>query len=107
MFHQVGLGKGCIMSIYSIYKDTPNEDYVKGYYVPVDIPMDDSTDYYITIEPKYNQKPGLLALDLYGTERLEWIFYYFNKEQMDDIIFSLKTGIMIRIPTKARLMKYF
>lgn len=95
------------MSIYSIYKNTPNEDYIKGYYEPIDIELDDSSDYYITIEPKYNQKPGLLALDLYGTERLEWIFYYFNKEKMDDIIFSLKAGMTIRVPMKSRLMKNF
>lgn len=95
------------MSIYSIYKNTQKEDFIKGYYNPVDIPLDDTSDYYIKIEPKYNQKPGLLALDLYGSERLEWIFYYFNKEQMDDIIFSLKSGMTIRVPTKSRLLKYF
>lgn len=95
------------MSEYSIYKNTKNENYIKGYYEPIDIELDDTTDYYITVEQKYNQKPGLLALDLYGTERLEWIFYYFNKEKMDDIIFSLKAGMTIRVPTKTRLLKNF
>ena len=95
------------MADYSIYIKTPEENYIKGYYVDIDIPMDDSTDYYITVEPKYNQKPGLLAYDMYGSERLAWVFYYFNKDKMEDIIFDLTAGKRIRVPLKSRLLKYF
>lgn len=91
---------------YSLYKNVKNAQYSRGYYKDINIPFD-VTDDFITITPKYNQKPGLLANDLYGTPRLSWIFYYFNKDKMEDIIFDLKTGLTIRVPKKDRLLKYF
>lgn len=89
----------------SLYYFAKKNDYYLSYYKPVDIPFDD-TDYVITIDSKYNNKPGLLAKDIYGDERLGWVFSYFNREQINDIIFDLKTDMKIRIPTKERLNKY-
>lgn len=94
------------MSNYSLYKNTKRSSYYMGYYNPIDIPLDPETDYLILIEEKYNQKPGKLAYDLYGSERLGWVFSYFNRNIIQDPIFDLKSGIYIRVPTNSRLKQY-
>lgn len=92
---------------YSIYKNTDNDGYEMKYYNPINIPFDSTSDYEITIPEKYDQKPGNMAYDLYGTPRLYWIFAYFNSDIIEDPIFGFKTGITIRVPSKQRLMTYF
>lgn len=89
----------------SLYKKTYVDYNYLGYYDPITIPFDD-TDILITIEEKYNQHPGKLAYDLYGNERLGWVFSYFNRSIIQDPIFDLKAGILIRVPTKQRLNNY-
>jgi hypothetical protein len=75
------------------------------YYNPINIPFDGS-DYYIQIEPKYHNKPGRLAYDLYGSERLGWVFRYFNNNTINDPIFDLVSGMTIIVPTRERLLQY-
>lgn len=89
----------------SLYKKTISGINYLSYYNPITIPFDD-TDVIITIEAKYNRHPGKLAKDLYGDERLGWIFSYFNREKIQDPIFDLIEGISIRVPTKQRLTNY-
>lgn len=89
----------------SLYRYTPKNSYYLKYYNPINIPMD-STDYILTIKPEYNNKPGKLAYDLYNSERLYWIFKYFNSDKINDPIFDLKEGMTIRVPTSERLFKY-
>jgi hypothetical protein len=91
---------------YSLYRYTDSDGYFLGYYKPIEIPMDVS-DYIIEIEPKYENKPKSLALELYGNTELSWIFAYFNKNVIEDPIFDLKSGMKIIVPTKERLMQYF
>lgn len=89
----------------SLYRYTPESSYYLGYYNPIQIPKDE-TDYILTVEPKYNHKPGRLALDLYNDERLGWIFRYFNNDIINDPIFDLKAGMKIRVPTVDKVLKY-
>jgi hypothetical protein len=89
----------------SLYAKTSNNGYYMSYYSPIDIPLD-STDYFITIDMKYHNKPGRLAYDLYGSERLGWVFRYFNNNIINDPIFDLNGGMTILVPTKERLMRY-
>lgn len=89
----------------SLYKKTIVRFGYMEHYNPILIPFDDS-DLIITVEKKYNQHPGKLAYDLYGNERLGWIFSYFNRKKIQDPIFDLVDGITIRVPTKERLNNY-
>jgi len=89
----------------SLYKYTKKNSYFMGYYNPIKIPFD-NTDYFLKISPIYNNKPGKLAYDLYGDERLGWIFSYFNRDKIQDPIFDLKSDMIIRVPTAGKVSKY-
>lgn len=91
---------------YSIYKKTYNDSFERDLYKNIDIPFDD-TDYDLYVDVKYEHKPGMLANDLYGTPRLAWVFKYFNKNTIEDYIWDLKSGMIIRVPNKERLLSYF
>ena len=94
-----------MIRINSLYKKSSVDSYYLGYYVPIDIPFDE-TDVLFTIDKKYNHRPGKLALDLYSDERFGWVFSYFNRDKIQDPIFDLKAGMTIRIPTAQRLNTY-
>lgn len=94
------------MDRYSLYSSTKTNNGYLGYYSPVDIPIEDSTNMVITITPEYAQKPGKLAYDLYGDSRLLWVFRYFNNDKIEDMIFDMKEGMQILAPSKDRLLNY-
>lgn len=87
----------------SLYAKTPNNGYYRDYYVPLDLGYDD-TDFILIVTSEYNQKPGNLAYDLYGDARYSWVFGYFNPNQISDLIFDLREGMILRLPTKDRLL---
>lgn len=89
----------------SLYSSTYQYDGFLSYYNPIDIPFDE-TDYYITVSPEYENKPGKLAYDMYGDARLLWVFRYFNNNKIEDMIFDLKPGMNLLVPTKSRLLNY-
>lgn len=91
---------------YSLYSNTDASEFYRDYYNPLDIDYDDS-DIYLIVTSEYNQKPGNLANFLYGSPRFSWVFSYFNRNQISDIIFDLKEGMVLRLPTKERLLSYF
>lgn len=63
----------------------------------------DSSDYYLTVSGKYEERPDLLSYDLYGTVNYWWIFSVMNQDILIDPIYDLKTNLIIRIPTSSRL----
>ena len=91
---------------YSVYKNTSKDNFYRDYYNPINIDYDDS-DIFLIVTSDFNQKPGNLANYLYGTPRLGWICSYFNRNQIADPIFDLREGMIIRVPTKSRLLSYF
>ena len=93
-------------SKYSLYSNTKSDNYYRDYYNPIDIGYDDS-DIFLIVTNEYNNKPGNLAKALYGSPRLSWVLAYFNRNQISDIIFDLKEGMVLRLPTKERLLSYF
>lgn len=93
-------------SEYSLYTNTPVNQFYRGYYEPIEIPKDTS-DMFVLIPSEYNHKPGKLANLLYGSPRLSWIFSYFNRELLSDPLFDFTEGLLIRCPTKERLLSYF
>lgn len=94
------------ISDFSLYKNTSYDSFYKSYYEPINIEKDDS-DIYIIITQEYHLKPGKMAFAIYGTERLGWIFSYFNRNNISNPIFDFTAGKIIRIPTKERLLSYF
>lgn len=87
----------------SMYKKTSDDGFYLGIYEPINIPYD-SSDYYLEIPTKYNFKPGLLANELYGDPQLLWVFTIMNRDSINDPIFDFKEGLIIRVPTKSRLL---
>jgi hypothetical protein len=91
-------------SNYSLYSNTSNDGVYRDYYEPVSLEADDS-DYYILVTSEYNHKPGKLAYDLYGSERLGWVFSYYNRDKINDPIFDLESGMIIKVPAKDHLLR--
>ena len=65
----------------------------------------DVTDVVYQIDVIYNNRPDLLANDLYQDSSLWWIFAVRNPDVIKDPIFDFATGKIIYVPTKAVLQK--
>ena len=84
----------------SLYRDTQLNDQYLDVLDINNIDIDNTTTTNITIEEKYNEKPDLLAYDLYGNAKLWWVFGLFNQDELVDPILDFKTGIKINVPTR-------
>ena len=60
-------------------------------------------DYLYTIEPQYQNRPDLLAYDLYQEPALWWVFTQRNLDVLQDPIFDFIAGTQIYIPKPASL----
>jgi hypothetical protein len=58
--------------------------------------MKDDLEFEIT--SKYENRPDLLAFDLYNDEKLWWVFAVRNKNTIKDPIFDMKPGSIIFLP---------
>ena len=67
------------------------------------IPMQPS-DIYWEITTVYEQRPDLLAYDLYSDSRLWWVFAQRNPNRLKDPYFDFVAGVGIYIP-KLELLK--
>lgn len=88
----------------SLYLNTPlNRAYLE-IWQPRPIPaMLDDFDY--TIQPQYNYRPDLLAFDVYGNEKLWWVFMQRNVDVLTDPIFDFRAGVTIKLPKKTQLLQ--
>lgn len=57
------------------------------------------------VSSKYENRPDLLAYDLYGDSRLWWVFAVRNPSVIKDSIYDLVSGVSIYIPKLATLKK--
>lgn len=64
-----------------------------------DIPKNES-DVVYRIDAIYKYRPDLLAFDLYGDERLWWVFAMRNPNTIQDPVFDFLPGATIYIPKK-------
>lgn len=71
-------------------------------WTPPVIAFSDFDQTYI-IESKYNQRPDLLAYDLYGSTRLWWIFSYRNPDILVDGVRDMIPGLEIFLPNKTQV----
>lgn len=51
----------------------------------------------------YSLRPDLLAYDIYGDEKLWWVFAVRNKDVIQDSIYDMVAGQRIYLPTVATL----
>lgn len=82
----------------SQYYNTPVNNWYLDILVPADVPSSEF-DNFITIPPKYNQRPDLLSQDQYGTPRLWWVFAVRNPDILIDPINDFVAGTTIFVPT--------
>lgn len=57
------------------------------------------------IEPQYAYRPDLLSYDLYGTNKLWWVFVQRNLDVLQDPVFDFIPGTEIYLPKKQSLFK--
>jgi hypothetical protein len=60
-------------------------------------------DVYYTIDKVYQNRPDLLAYDLYGDSSLWWVFAARNPDVIRDPIFDFVSGVTIYIPKQTTL----
>lgn len=83
----------------SIYANTP----VRGFFLDIWVPIElnsSANDYFWVIEQKYHMRPDLAAYDIYGNEKLWYIFALRNKDIIKDPIFDFTAGTEIVVPAK-------
>lgn len=66
----------------------------------------ENDDYLYTIENQYENRPDLLAYDIYGNAKLWWIFVQRNMNVLKDPIYDFRPGVKIYLPKKSNLQKY-
>lgn len=65
-----------------------------------DIDIKNTTTKTLKLQPKHDQKPDLLAHELYGNAKLWWVFALFNQDKLIDPIVDFKSGITIVYPVR-------
>ena len=63
-------------------------------------------DHLYTIEPQYLHRPDLLAYDMYGDNRLWWVFAQRNFNVLKDPVFDFRAGTEIFVNEPKTLMQY-
>jgi hypothetical protein len=64
-----------------------------------------SDDIVFTVTSSYENRPDLLAFDLYGDVGLWWVFAVRNPSIIKDPVFDLVPGIQIYIPKMSSMKK--
>jgi len=54
----------------------------------------------VKIELRHDEKPDLLAHELYGNSKLWWVFALFNQDALKDPIIDFKEGVTIKVPVR-------
>lgn len=69
------------------------------------IPAEDD-DILYKVQPQYAYRPDLLAYDLYGSQKLWWVFSQRNLDTLKDPINDLVPGLEIYLPKGPSLSQY-
>lgn len=95
------------MSIYGKSSPYSKTEIVNGYLDVLnfrDIPAE-RDDVLFVITNTYENRPDLLAYDLYKDEKLWWVFAIRNKTKIKDPVFDMKAGTRIYLPKITTLKK--
>lgn len=87
----------------SPYADTPEYGFFLDLANIPTIPFE-SSDVAYEIDNIYNNRPDLLAFDLYGDPGLWWVFSVRNPNVLQDPLFDFIPGVTIFIPQKQNLV---
>tara|TARA_B110000503_G_scaffold58602_1_gene93743 strand:- start:4047 stop:4334 length:288 start_codon:yes stop_codon:yes gene_type:complete len=83
----------------SIYKNT---NIVDNKYLDIMEPIIGDISAYdvysVTLTAKYNERPDMLAYDLFSNSNLWWVFAEFNQDILKDPIMDFKSGLTIQVP---------
>lgn len=85
----------------SVYRTTPIKN--NRYLDILESPIENTSDYNtfpLTISNKYQNRPDMLANDLYGNSKLWWVFAMFNQDKLNDPIYDFVAGLEIQVPEK-------
>jgi hypothetical protein len=55
-------------------------------------------DILYTVQTQYTYRPDLLAYDLYGSEKLWWVFAQRNMDVIKDPVYDMVPGVKIYLP---------
>ncbi len=88
----------------SFYASTTIRDFYLDIWNDPGLPFSDDDDDEYIIPNKYNQRPDLLAHEIYGSSRYWWVFALRNKEILIDPVEDFLAGISIRVPTKSSIL---
>ncbi len=58
----------------------------------------------IVVGPKYQHRPDLLSYSLYGNSSYWWVIALINRNQLQDPVRDLKTGMVLRVLNKADIV---
>ncbi len=70
-----------------------------------DIPLE-KDDHQFEITSTYNNRPDLLAYDLYKDSKLWWVFALRNKDIIKDPVFDFVSGKVIYLPKYSTLKEF-
>lgn len=91
-------------SQYSPYAKVKQTWYL-DYNLPIGLaPADTDVEY--TIPSEYNEQPWRLSHEIFGNERLYYVFALLNPNILVDPIYDFTTGTVIRIPSLQRVQTY-
>jgi len=66
----------------------------------------ETDDILFTITNTYDNRPDLLANDLYKDSNLWWVFAARNKQVLKDPVFDFQAGIKIYLPKLSTIKKF-
>ena len=64
------------------------------------------SDRYWVITEIYNNRPDMLAYDLYNNPKLWWVFVQRNMSVIKDPIYDFEPGTVIYLPKRSNLEKF-
>ena len=85
----------------SVYRNTGivNNKYLDVYEPgSLDLENTSTVDYVLT--SKHNNRPDVLAHELYGNAKLWCVFAQFNPDMLNDPIIDFVSGLKIKVPTR-------
>lgn len=86
----------------SIYSNTKIKSFYLDIWEPKEI-FPSTDDFFWVIEQKYHLRPDLAAYDIYGNEKLWYVFALRNKDILKDPLFDFTAGTEIIVPAKSSL----
>ena len=69
-----------------------------------DLPIE-KNDTLFEVTSTYENRPDLLAYDLYQDSKLWWVFAVRNKSKLKDPVYDLKAGVKIYLPKLSTIKK--